>query len=70
MPDLKFAAICLYEQGILRLNKILECIGFSRETFYQLMKLYNSTTGNEQVQQMIIILQYMRNIMSFLMWCY
>jgi len=44
-PDLKFAAIRLYEQGILQLDEILECVGFSQVTFYRLMKLYE-TTGN------------------------
>ncbi|KAG1838897.1 hypothetical protein DFJ58DRAFT_718646 [Suillus subalutaceus] len=43
--DLKFAAIRLHEQGILRLSKILDCVGFSRMTFYRIKKLHNDT-GN------------------------
>ncbi|KAG2029105.1 hypothetical protein BDR03DRAFT_1051553 [Suillus americanus] len=43
--DLKFAAIRLHEQGILRLSEILNCVGFSRMTFYRIKKLYNDT-GN------------------------
>ncbi|KAG2037897.1 hypothetical protein BDR03DRAFT_896139, partial [Suillus americanus] len=43
--DLKLAAIRLHEQGILRLDEILDCVGFSRMTFYRIKKLYNMT-GN------------------------
>ncbi|KAG2742841.1 hypothetical protein P692DRAFT_20749421 [Suillus brevipes Sb2] len=43
--DLKFTAIRLHEQGILGLSEILDYIGFSRMTFYQIKKLYNDT-GN------------------------
>ncbi|KAG2030017.1 hypothetical protein BDR03DRAFT_879419 [Suillus americanus] len=43
--DLKFAAIRLHGQGILRLSEILNCVGFSRMTFYRIKKLYNNT-GN------------------------
>ncbi|KAG0708420.1 hypothetical protein DFH29DRAFT_795058, partial [Suillus ampliporus] len=43
--DLKLAAIHLHEQGILRLDEILDCVGFSRMTFYRIKKLYN-VTGN------------------------
>lgn len=41
--DLKFAAIHLHEQGILQLNEILDCVGFSWMTFYQIKKLYDET---------------------------
>ncbi|KAG2041272.1 hypothetical protein BDR03DRAFT_856825 [Suillus americanus] len=43
--DLKFTAIRLHEQGILRLSEILNCVGFSCMTFYRIKKLYNDT-GN------------------------
>src|SRR6267154_367316 len=38
--DLKLAAIHL--QGILRLGEILDCVGFSRMTFYRVKKLYET----------------------------
>ncbi|KAG1794192.1 Homeodomain-like protein, partial [Suillus plorans] len=43
--DLKLAAIRLHEQGILRLRDILDCVGFSRRTFYRIKKLHDET-GN------------------------
>ncbi|KAG1826619.1 hypothetical protein EV424DRAFT_1509510, partial [Suillus variegatus] len=39
----KLAAVRLYEQGILRLREILECVGFSRRTFFLIRKLYERT---------------------------
>ncbi|KAG2346988.1 hypothetical protein BDR05DRAFT_974123 [Suillus weaverae] len=42
-PDLKLAAICLHERGILTTREILECVGFSRRTFLQICKLYCET---------------------------
>jgi transposase len=42
-PDVKFAAIRLHEQGILRLHEILDCVGFSRRTFFRIQKLYRHT---------------------------
>jgi transposase len=41
--DVKLAAIHLYEQGILELHEILNCIGFSRRTFYRIKRLYDET---------------------------
>ncbi|KAF5336755.1 hypothetical protein D9758_016379 [Tetrapyrgos nigripes] len=32
--DLKLAAICLYENGLLDLDDVLACVGFSRRTFF------------------------------------
>ncbi|KAG0701025.1 hypothetical protein DFH29DRAFT_806824 [Suillus ampliporus] len=43
LRDVKLAAIHLYEQGILRLHEILECIGFSRCMFLHIRKLYKHT---------------------------
>ncbi|KAG2083120.1 uncharacterized protein F5147DRAFT_590110, partial [Suillus discolor] len=44
-PDVKLATIRLYKQGILHLREILECVGFSRHTFFHIQKLYECT-GN------------------------
>ncbi|KAG2039023.1 hypothetical protein BDR03DRAFT_860850 [Suillus americanus] len=41
--DIKLAAICLYEQDILSLHEILDCVGFSRRTFFHIQKLYQHT---------------------------
>ena len=37
------AVICLYEQGILELYEILNCVGFSRCSFYRIKRLYDET---------------------------
>ena len=41
--DLKLAAICLHEQGILQLREIWDCVGFSCRTFYCIKKLHDET---------------------------
>ena len=41
--DLKLAAIKLLERGIMDLDDILDCVGFSARTFYRVLKLYNET---------------------------
>ena len=43
--DLKFAAIRLYERGLLPLEDILDCVGFSRATFFRTLALWRQT-GN------------------------
>jgi transposase len=42
-PDVKLAAMKLYEQDILTLNQILDCVSFSERTFWRIWKLYNNT---------------------------
>ena len=42
-PDLKLAAICLYERRLLPLRQILECVGFSQRTFFRILSLFNKT---------------------------
>ncbi|TFK60474.1 hypothetical protein BDN72DRAFT_939947 [Pluteus cervinus] len=41
--DLKFAALRLYRRDILPLHDILDCLKFSRRTFYRILKLYINT---------------------------
>ena len=41
--DVKLAAIRLYEQGILELHQILNCIGFARHTFFRIKWFYDET---------------------------
>jgi hypothetical protein len=41
--DLKIAAINLYEHGYLLLKDILACVGFSRSTFFRILKLWRTT---------------------------
>ncbi|KAF5346286.1 hypothetical protein D9758_011490 [Tetrapyrgos nigripes] len=38
--DIKLAAICLYENGLLDLDDILACVGFSRRTFFHALRLW------------------------------
>jgi transposase len=42
-PDVKITAIRLHERGHVRLHDILDCVGFSRRTFYRICKLYRET---------------------------
>jgi len=42
-PDVKLAAIRLYERQLLPLRQILECVGFSRRTFFRILNLFNET---------------------------
>jgi len=42
-PDVKLAAICLYEHQLLPLCQILECVGFSCRTFFRILNLFNET---------------------------
>ncbi|KAJ7690878.1 Homeodomain-like protein [Mycena rosella] len=41
--DVKITAINLYEQGHLSLKDILSCVGFSRSTFFRVLKLWRTT---------------------------
>jgi transposase len=41
--DLKIAALNLYEHGHLSLKQILDCVGFSRSTFFRILKLWRTT---------------------------
>jgi len=43
--DVKIAAIRLYECGLLELDNILDCCGFSHRTWYHVLKLWRET-GN------------------------
>ena len=43
--DVKLAAICLGEKNLMNVSDILECVGFSKRTFYCVLKLYRDT-GN------------------------
>ena len=42
-PDVKLAAIRLYERQLLPLCQIPECVGFSRRTFFRILSLFNET---------------------------
>ena len=42
-PDIKLAAIHLYEHQLLPLRQILECVGFSQHTFFRILSLFNKT---------------------------
>ena len=42
-PNIKLAAIRLYERRLLPLRQILECVGFSRRTFFRILSLFNET---------------------------
>ncbi|KAH7921101.1 hypothetical protein BV22DRAFT_992269, partial [Leucogyrophana mollusca] len=42
-PDVKIAALRLYEAGHIGLGDILDCVGFSRRTFFRVRKLYSET---------------------------
>jgi transposase len=44
-PDVKLAAIRLYERHLLPLQDILDCLGFSERTFYRILHLW-WTTGD------------------------
>lgn len=41
--DVKIAAIRLYERGLLDLEDILDCCGFSRRTWFRVLKLWRQT---------------------------
>ncbi|KIJ96794.1 hypothetical protein K443DRAFT_75646, partial [Laccaria amethystina LaAM-08-1] len=41
--DVKLAAMRLYEQNILTLDQILDCVGFSERTFWRVWKIYGLT---------------------------
>jgi transposase len=41
--DVKIAAIKLYERSLLDLDDILDCCGFSRSTWFRILKLWNTT---------------------------
>ena len=41
--DVKLAAMRLYEQNILTLDQILDCVGFSERTFWRVWKIYSLT---------------------------
>lgn len=41
--DVKIAAIRLYERHLLAVDDILLCVGFSRRTFYHILKLWQTT---------------------------
>lgn len=41
--DLKLAAVKLYERNVLALEDLLDCVGFSRRTFFRIMKLWRET---------------------------
>lgn len=49
-PDLKIAALNLYEHVHLSLKDILACVGFSRSTFFRVRRLW-LTTGNVERPQ-------------------
>jgi transposase len=42
-PDLKLAAMKLYDKGLMDLDDILDCVGFKESTFYRVLKLYRDT---------------------------
>jgi len=42
--DLKHAAICLYDRQILPMTDILDAVGFSRPTFFHVLKQYRETS--------------------------
>lgn len=41
--DLKLAAINLYQRGLISLDDILDCVGFSERTFYRVLSLWRET---------------------------
>jgi transposase len=41
--DLKIAAMNLYEQQLILLDDILDCVGFSERTFYRILRLWRET---------------------------
>ncbi|KAH7903186.1 hypothetical protein BJ138DRAFT_974953, partial [Hygrophoropsis aurantiaca] len=41
--DVKIAAMNIYERRILRLDQILECLGFSESTFWRTWKIWRET---------------------------
>ncbi|KAF5389058.1 hypothetical protein D9757_004923 [Collybiopsis confluens] len=41
--DLKLCAIQLYKRGLLDLNDILDCVGFSERTFYRVLEFWRET---------------------------
>ena len=41
--DVKIAAMSLYERGLLPLEDILACVGFSESTFWRTLKLWRET---------------------------
>ncbi|KAJ6505673.1 hypothetical protein C8R47DRAFT_967791 [Mycena vitilis] len=41
--DVKIAALNLFEHGRLSLKEILKCVGFSRRTFFRILKLWRTT---------------------------
>ena len=41
--DVKIAAIQLFERQLLPLNDILLCCGFSRRTFFRILKIWRET---------------------------
>ena len=42
-PDVKIAAMNLYERNLLSLDQILDCVGFSESTFWRTLKLWRET---------------------------
>jgi transposase len=42
-PDVKIAAIRLYERDLLPLEDILDCCRFSRRTFFRILRLWRTT---------------------------
>jgi transposase len=42
-PDVKLAAVNLYERDLLPLEDILDCVGFSERTFYRILRLWRTT---------------------------
>lgn len=41
--DVKICAMQLYERGLLTINDIIDCVGFSCSTFFCVLKLYQET---------------------------
>jgi transposase len=41
--DLKLAAMNLYERELIPLEDLLDCVGFSKRTFYRVFKLWRET---------------------------
>jgi transposase len=48
--DIKIAAINLHEHGVLSIEEICDCVGFSRATFYRVLKLWR-TIGDVVAQR-------------------
>ncbi|KIK18566.1 hypothetical protein PISMIDRAFT_109193, partial [Pisolithus microcarpus 441] len=42
-PDVKVAAMHLYERNLLSLDELLNCVGFSPSTFWRTLKLWRGT---------------------------